>query len=818
MKKINIIRFFLLTGVVTGALAACDYDDAADIALVELGAKQKEFVSEMEGGPIQVDIYSNGSYHIENLDNANWLSFDHMSGNGDGHITVTVDMNEDFRRLAKVALCSDVDERRDTLVFKQLGASVEVLSIENSSIILDGKGGTDSKNSVFTNIPFDRMKVDIAFPEGGPQDWISEISVADADGYVRAISITSEANTDEINPRTAQATISYTDGWGENMSILLNLVQKNSKEGIGRSITLKEAIQGYSLGKTIEEYVIIEGIVVSNPDSGNAGENEQITTSTIDYTGSQRTIYLEALDGSCGVMLQTVTAEDNILKQFDKVQILLYGTTATMYSEPERVTITGLTKSMIVSKVSGSKADVPVKELYMKDIKDSDIYTYVTLKDVEFPVRKGPLLPVNEGYSIGTGAHRLSKYPRLLRDINGDHLYMYTNTVCTYRNDGTRLPYGSGKVSGVVVHERFARFEWRNGADPTEIEDDVTLGNIGRFQIRHQLKGDVWDQMNDSVENSFSALLTEYRWWNPDLENEVCRPTYGTNGWFTHTYQVKYTGTEAKQYTQATYKQHMWGSGNYPYLGPCGNQAAPDWYKAIFDPEHNYGNKNGIGIVIDRDKEYYNTTDKALSELLSWNTDGSLEWCGPNAVSSTAVGDGGINYNGSTSMRGKSNAYGGTFNGWASHYWWDYDTGRPHAWMLNFSTEGISTNHISLQIDVMNTQQNWYSPRFWRAEWSEVDSMDPKDDDKWHTIGDYTIPDVSVWANTLFSSIVGYKTLDFPLPLEILGKPNVFIRLRPTSDVCSDGGDYANDILMNQPNGEAAHASSIDYIAIRYNK
>ena len=118
----------------------------------------------------------------------------------------------------------------------------------------------------------------------------------------------------------------------------------------------------------------------------------------------------------------------------------------------------------------------------------------------------------------------------------------------------------------------------------------------------------------------------------------------------------------------------------------------------------------------------------------------------------------------------------------------------------------------------MNTQQNWYSPRFWKAEWSFVDSMAAKDDNQWHLIGEYTIPDVSVWANTLYSSLVGYKTLDWELPQDILGQANVYIRLVPTSDLCSDGADYANAHLRDHPAGEAAHASSIEYIAIRYNK
>ena len=75
----------------------------------------------------------------------------------------------------------------------------------------------------------------------------------------------------------------------------------------------------------------------------------------------------------------------------------------------------------------------------------------------------------------------VSKYPLLVRDINGDDMYMLTNTNCAYRSDGTRLPYGSGKISGVIVHERFSRFEWRDGADPAEMDDDPTLGFIGPY-------------------------------------------------------------------------------------------------------------------------------------------------------------------------------------------------------------------------------------------------------------------------------------------------------------------------------------------------
>ena len=461
----------------------------------------------------------------------------------------------------------------------------------------------------------------------------------------------------------------------------------------------------------------------------------------------------------------------------------------------------------------------------MNELTDDDIYTYVTLKEVEFPVRKGSITPVNEGYAIGTNAHRISKYPLLVRDINGDAMYMMTNTNCAYRSDGTRLPYGSGDISGVIVHERFSRFEWRNGADPAEMTDDPTLGYIGRYQIRHQNKEDIWGKMQNSVEDSFSALLTEYRYWNPDTENEVQKPTYGTNGWLTHTYQEKYSGSASKEYLQATYKQHMVGGGTYEYLGPVGNSA-----NNLFGA--NYGNKNGIGIVIDPSKESWNPK---MDAFISRNPDGTIEWCGPYASDQYAAsGSGGwpgndaiptssqqINYNGSTSMRGKANVSGNCYTAFSNHYWWDDDTGRFYAWLINFSTEGISTSHISMQISVMNTQQTFYSPRYWCAEWALTDSQAPEDDSQWNLIGEYTVPDVSVWSNTLYSSIVAYKYIDFELPQEILGHPDVYIRLRPTSDLCSDGGDYANARLNGSAAGAALaaqHASSLEYFAIRYNK
>ena len=79
----------------------------------------------------------------------------------------------------------------------------------------------------------------------------------------------------------------------------------------------------------------------------------------------------------------------------------------------------------------------------------------------------------------------ISKYPRLVRDAEGSSIYTYTNTTCPYRRDGVRLPYGSGTLSGVIVHELFPNYVYGDN------DDEELSGNIGRYQIRHQSYSDI---------------------------------------------------------------------------------------------------------------------------------------------------------------------------------------------------------------------------------------------------------------------------------------------------------------------------------------
>lgn len=803
MKR-NIFRAFSASVVFLTALS-CSLDETADIKLVELGTPLEDNVCivEAEGGEYELEIYSNGSYHIEMLDQSSWLTLSAMKGNGDGTLTLTSTGNDEFKRMTSFALCSDVDERRDTVYVKQKGKIEANLSMGNTSMVVPGAGG-ESKASLSTNIPFEYFKVNVDYDDPENVGWLDPEKVSMAgDSQDRTLSIWTDPNPDDVSVRTASLNLSFVDGWGDKVALELIVMQKNSNEGLGVLKSFAEIRSTYPNGGEVTEDYILEGIVVSNTEGGNAGENEQISASAIDYTVSQRTVYVQSLDGKYGFSLLTETEEDNIFKQFNKVRVLLKGTEIYLFDNPAKYyQIKGVKKSMVASNVKAAESEIVVKQKHFNELTDDDIFTYVTLKDVEFPVRKGSICPINEGYSIAGKSDRIAKFPLLVRDINGDSFYMYTNTVCTYRNDGTRVPQGSGNISGVIVHERFSRFEWKNGMDLLDMETDPELGNIGRYQIRHQTKSDIYDQMQMDFKDSFSELLVEYRYWNPDIENGVQRPTYGDNGWFTHTYQKKYTGTEAKEYTEEVYKQHMSAEVCFSYLGPIG--LAGTMFGA------NTGNVNGLGIVLDSDKDRYNP------EMSEWvgEFNGTRQWLAPE----TSMADAEI------PMR-VANAGSGAGKGWCSSdcycafrslKWWDFDQNRGYAWMLKFSTKGVSSK-LSMQISVLNSSQRFHSPRYWKAEWSEVDSMDPSKDAQWHPIGEYTVPDISQWTGTLFSSVVGYKAINMDLPAELLGKDNVYIRLIPVNDLCSSGGDYTDTFITDDEDGDK-HASSIDYIAIRYNK
>lgn len=724
LKYLLLLLFFLAV--------SCKIDDAQYLERDELGATKREFVVEATAGSVSFEIYASRRGHVLVTSGKEWLHTDLSIFDADASVNVEYLANEGLPRMGTILL--ETDTRRDTIRIKQEGLKTELFEFPQTSVIVyNGLG--DTEIPALCNVGRDNVDIDIQYVDDG--GWIRSLSLEE-----NRLVLSTEDNTDPDNKRMAYIRLSFTDSWNTLHSSLIRVTQTPSGNNVGDEISFSDLRALYREDGTyiINDDYCITGYVVSRAESGNMGENEVFTINYIDYEADTQTAYIESPDGRYGFRIRTATSDDNVFRSDTKVKIMLTGASLRKESDPERYMIEDVTAEMVLESVAVPEHEIPARRLHIGDLQDSDIYTYVTLLDCEIPVRKGCLTPINEGYTRLFNSHRVSKFPIIVRDIEGSSLYMYTNTTCPYRRTGARLPYGKGTVSGIIVHEKYRSFIDKD--DP----DETRCGNIGRYQIRHTRYEDL--ALEDDIENSFSALLTEYRYMNvPDPNPDgIWLPTYGNNGYFTH-----------------TRPKDCYPLSEYSYLGPCGSG--------------NKGNVNGFGIILP------DGTDYGRAEYPNANSDGK----GASAYNMKLC--------------------------WRTNKWWNTTADRPECWLIAFSTAGISSHCVSMQIAVHNRSQELQDPRYWAAEWSFQGDVSAASDDQWHLIAEYVVPDVGIDANTLVNQSLGFKQMDFPLPNEILGHEKVFIRLRPISKAAGSGYDYDESSLKQSGNGNA-----ISYFAIRYNK
>ena len=746
MNKYNIIA----AAAGSLLLGACNVDDSNDTPLVELGARTTEFTVGATAGHVDIDVLTNRRCHLRFLEETPWAELSAETLDGDSSFYIDYDDNDDFPRMTRVLIEADNKLHRDTITLRQRGGQTPALSLPSGSLIVSGSVSGSDAIRFDTNIDFSEIERDVVYTSGDDEAWISGISYGE--GMLR---LAYDKNPYDSQLRTASVILRWTDGWNESHSATLYVMQKTAGDMLGRSVDFGyiRSLPDAGESVTVDEYVIIEGYIVSNPESGNAGENIRTTEMTIDYSGSQRTAYIESLDGKYGFMIETAGVGDNIFRRYDKVQILLYGTALARHENPERYVISGVTAQMVTAQEAGTAASIPDKRRFVSELTDDDVYTFVTLRDCEFPVRKGALTPIHDGYTNAHNNEITSKYPRLMRDIEGSSIYLYTNTTCPYRRDGRKLPYGSGEIGGVVVFELYPGYVYGDGPD----ED--SHGNIGRYQLRHMAYEDI--RFDD--EESFSALLTEYRYVKDQKQDASDKryywyPTFGANGRFSHSTTIKPT-------TYTTWN----------YIGPVGTKNALPPFSA------HIGNEGyGMGIILEDGTDYNNPGgDKVDAKI---NADGKGQETSPACTS------------------------------WKQTCWWDYTNDRGESWCVEFSTADIETDFLSMQFTVQGGKAGaGVSPIFWKAEWSL--SGDLSGDDGWKYIGSYQVPDMVISSSVKAWQLGAYKQIDMPLPLEMLGHGKVYIRFTPERNAVNSTAKFA---VSEIPAKDAS--SAMDYFAIRYNK
>jgi len=740
MKKTSI---FVFTALAVLLCQSCDKNHFDVYPPDELGMEEYDYYVEADGGDINVIYLSNKSGNISLVNKADesWVQLGHNSFEFDGSLPVHVLPNDGFRRRAEILFTTDT--RKDTVSVFQLGAVDDRFYVSESTVTV--YNGVDELNAIPTDfaVPLDEIKVEVRI--SGSDEWIKDCRLS-----TDKFTFSTTDNTDKLYTRKGLISLSYLDGWRNLQIANINVVQARADNNIGTVFTSEQlrslaTVEGYEL----PDDALIEGYIVSTNDGGNAGdaqvEDYQGGTGYIDYTLTERTSYLVSEEG---YGFRLISKVGNPFTRYSRILLGIGGAVVSRTAEePVCYTIEGFNSTNLF-ECSDVTSTLPRKEKSITELTDDDLNTLVTIKDCEIAMRKGPFTPVNEGYASLCGYNRLAKYPLLIRDIKGGSMYMFTNMTCTYRRNGETLPYGSGDITGIVVHEPYYSFE----------KD----GNIGRYQLRHLVREDI--ELKSDFKDNFSGLITEFRYAkfpgefdHPKLGDNAILATKG-NGEMCHTYGAVDNF-----------------SPTYFYIGECGNNKKNDKLNHY---------KEGVGIELDEGGIYEpwvtNHTESAQ------NTDGKGWYKDKLKIS------------------------------WSNKYWWDSSKDRGYCWLVNFSTEGISSDMVSMQFAMYNNSQQARSPRYWKAEYSLTTfNCSPEYDEEWQLIGEFTVPDVAIWASQNDWQTLGTRVYDFKLPTEILGQESVSIRLMPRNNkaAAKSKSSYDSSTIANN-----SGYNTMDYFAVRYNK
>ena len=489
----------------------------------ELGMAEHDFYVDKEGGDVDIPFITNkqGAISFVNEADESWMQLGFNTFDSDSTLRVHVQPNTGFQRRADLLFSTDT--RKDTVCVFQRGGVEEKFKFADSFVLVyNGAGGSNTVAGDI-NVPLDRIKTEVRF--SGDEEWIKDCQLTST-----ALTFKTTDNPDRNYMRRALIVISYEDGWKDIQTAEITVLQARSDNVIGTFFTPEElhslaTVSGFPL----PDDALLEGYIVSTTEGGNAGDaivdDYKQGTGVIDYSLTNRTAYLESPDGQYGFRLITNTELDNSFQRYSRVCLRLGGAVIRKSeTQPFSYTIEGVSSNNLLTSSDGT-ATMPWKEKSITELTDNDINTLVTIKDCEIAMRKGPFTPVNEGYTSACGYNRLAKYPILIRDIKGGSMYMFTNMTCTYRRNGETLPYGSGNITGIVVHENYKSFE--------------RDGNIGRYQLRHLVREEI--DLKPDFKDNFSGIITEFRYakfpgeFDKTVLSNAILATKG-NGEMCHTY------------------------------------------------------------------------------------------------------------------------------------------------------------------------------------------------------------------------------------------------------------------------------------------
>lgn len=346
------------------------------------------------------------------------------------------------------------------------------LTLNDAEMTIEAFAGTKTVQwdcALGTFMP--ELKADVAY-DGTQKDWISNIVAA-------VESFTFDVTDNELKEERT-ATIRFTlESKGIAAELKVTQGIKTRQYTFSELRALLTAASETSFDGDWFEAVAIADAGQENMETNLMGTNAAFTADE-----SLITNYVQSTDGNCGFRLKFASAADNTLKKGDKVKISLAGTTLVREDNPVRYTLKGLTSNSVTPE---ENIQLPQRRKAISELSDDDLYTWVTLPDVEVPFCYGSWVNVRKEW---IDSKRLNFDNRILRDAAGNEIRMLVNTDVKWYLTTSGVPKGSGPVSGVVV----------STASPYYGEDI-----LGKLQIRPMELSDI-----EIKDEGFSSILVDW--------------------------------------------------------------------------------------------------------------------------------------------------------------------------------------------------------------------------------------------------------------------------------------------------------------------
>lgn len=706
MKKLFIYILCLVSAL------ACE-QLPEDVQIYGIGCKDKEVSLTSSAGEYSLDIYADGDFTAELEEGLTWLRFSEAQDSSmivrssDVAIGFSYDVNRGLPRTTVLTLTRGTNVVEVTFV--QDGLLEGGVQIEQKNVSIPAEGGQFGAK-ISTKLRAEDLTFEVEYKETDSQDWIDRITMKN-----NFITFDVKANVSEI-VRHAVVSVLYEGGKGYIQVTQFSAGSTMQEVQISELKSLLDK-EGECV---VDSHLVLEGVVINDNLENNGAENRIISADNSDMTYADRILYIQSEDGNDGMKLIFSSSCSEMVSRYDRISLDTYGLTLKREDNPVRYSIARIPSEALVATMAGDAPHEKVRTL--DELTDKDIFTLVTIPDVEIPVRKGSFAPIDIRY-----VNLISAYPMVIRDKVGGTSHMMVNVNCPWSRDGKGLPEGSGSVTGVVVHEKCDNFEWDAEKESALIAAGqqaayiTGLGTIGDYQIRPVRR----DEVRISEDAGFSTLM--YEWGYCDSLGVNLAQNYVAPDLYPTFPLVDPLTSDALFYCQKDSEKVKLNLVNdFTHVGPY------EFGGEITEPS----NGNGIYDYLGRSAHWrpYGANNGVIyskEAKTEWATSNGSAWC---------------------------------VSGWSAKQYW----------CVEFPTVGLTTANSPLNITfgTMNHLKKENAIRNWTIQCS-------LDKEEWRTVKNYTVPDFAVDKNRRVNQLPGTKFITVNLPDELLGAEKVYVRFVP---------------------------------------